>query len=137
MKLCIVTHRVVKGDGQGRVNYEVAWEAIRRGYHVTLLASSVDLALQQHSQVDWISIPVKGYPLQLVREIAFSTQTAWWLNKHQKEFDLIKLFLVQLLRLGEMLMQCILSIVPGCDRQSIVQNSIRACVAFTTGSTPL
>jgi Glycosyltransferase len=91
MKLCIVTHRVVKGDGQGRVNYEVAWEAIRRGYHVTLLASSVDLALQQHSQVDWISIPVKGYPLQLVREIAFSLQSAWWLNKHQKEFDLIKL----------------------------------------------
>ena len=91
MKLCIVTHRVVKGDGQGRVNYEVAWEAIRRGYHVTLLASSVDLALQQHSQVDWISIPVKGYPLQLGREIAFSLQSAWWLNKHQKEFDLIKL----------------------------------------------
>jgi glycosyltransferase involved in cell wall biosynthesis len=49
------------------------------------------LALQKHSQVDWIAIPVKGYPLQLVREIAFSTQTAWWLNKHQKEFDLIKL----------------------------------------------
>jgi glycosyltransferase involved in cell wall biosynthesis len=91
MKLCIVTHKVAIGDGQGRVNYEVAWEAIRRGHHVTLLASSVDLALQQHSQVDWISIPVKGYPLQLVREIAFSTQSAWWLNKHQKEFDLIKL----------------------------------------------
>jgi hypothetical protein len=91
MKLCIVTHKVAIGDGQGRVNYEVAWEAIRRGHHVTLLASSVDLALQQHSQVDWIAIPVKGYPLQLVREIAFSTQSAWWLNKHQKEFDLLKL----------------------------------------------
>jgi glycosyltransferase involved in cell wall biosynthesis len=91
MKLCIVTHKVASGDGQGRVNYEVAWEAIRRGHHVTLLASSVDLALQQHNQVDWIAIPVKGYPLQLVREIAFSTQSAWWLNKHQKEFDLIKL----------------------------------------------
>lgn len=91
MKLCIVTHKVAIGDGQGRVNYEVAWEAIRRGHHVTLVASSVDLALQQHSQVDWIAIPVKGYPLQLVGEIAFSTQTALWLNKHQKEFDLIKL----------------------------------------------
>jgi glycosyltransferase involved in cell wall biosynthesis len=91
MKLCIVTHKVAIGDGQGRVNYEVAWEAIRRGHHVTLLASSVDLALQQNSQVDWIPIPVKGYPLQLGREIAFSTQSAWWLNQHQKEFDLIKL----------------------------------------------
>ena len=91
MKLCIVTHKVAIGDGQGRVNYEVTWEAIRRGHHITLLASSVDLALQQHSQVNWIPISVEGYPLQLVREIAFSTKTAWWLNKHQKEFDLIKL----------------------------------------------
>ncbi len=29
--------------------------------------------------------------MQLVREIAFSLQSAWWLNKHQKEFDLLKL----------------------------------------------
>ena len=28
MKLCIVTHKVAIGDGQGRVNYEVAWEAV-------------------------------------------------------------------------------------------------------------
>ncbi|MGB7712013.1 MAG: hypothetical protein WBL95_21175 [Microcoleus sp.] len=35
MKLCIVTHKVAIDDGQGRVNYEVAWEAIRRGHHVT------------------------------------------------------------------------------------------------------
>jgi glycosyltransferase involved in cell wall biosynthesis len=90
MKLCIVTHRVVIGDGQGRVNYEVAWEAIRRGHHVTLLASSVDPELQQHSQVNWIFIPVKGYPTQLLREMAFSMQSGSWLHKHQSEFDLIK-----------------------------------------------
>lgn len=91
MKLCIVTHKVATGDGQGRVNYEVAWEAIRRGYHVTLLASSVDLELQKHSQVKWIPISVKGYPVQLLREMAFSVQSAAWLNQHQKEFDIIKL----------------------------------------------
>jgi glycosyltransferase involved in cell wall biosynthesis len=90
MKLCIVTHRVVIGDGQGRVNYEVAWEAIRRGHHVTLLASSVDPELQQHSQVNWIFIPVKGYPTQLLREMAFSIKSGWWLYKHQRKFDLIK-----------------------------------------------
>ena len=90
MKLCIVTHKVAIGDGQGRVNYEVAWEAIRRGHHVTLLASNVDPELQQHSQVNWIVIPVKRYPTQLFREIAFSIQSGWWLYKHQREFDLIK-----------------------------------------------
>jgi glycosyltransferase involved in cell wall biosynthesis len=91
MKLCIVTHKVTLGDGQGRVNYEVAWEAIRRGHHVTLLASSVDPELQQHSQVNWIFIPVKGYPIDLFREMAFSVQSGLWLLKHQREFDLIKL----------------------------------------------
>jgi glycosyltransferase involved in cell wall biosynthesis len=90
MKLCIVTHKVTLGDGQGRVNYEVAWEAIRRGHHVTLLASSVDPELQQHSQVNWIFIPVKGYPIDLFREMAFSVQSGLWLLKHQREFDLIK-----------------------------------------------
>ena len=54
MKLCIVTHKVKKGDGQGRVNYEVAKEAIRRGHHLTLLASEIAPELQQSSQVDWV-----------------------------------------------------------------------------------
>ncbi len=40
----------MKGDGQSRVNYEVTLEAIRRGHHVTLLASSVAPELQQNSQ---------------------------------------------------------------------------------------
>ncbi|HEY9608350.1 glycosyltransferase family 4 protein [Allocoleopsis sp.] len=90
MKLCIVTHTVMKGNGQGRVNYEVAWEAIRRGHHVTLLASSVAPELQQHSQVNWILIPVQRYPIDLFREMAFSVQSGLWLLKHQREFDLIK-----------------------------------------------
>lgn len=90
MRLCIVTHRVVLGDGQGRVNYEVAWEAIRRGHHVTLVASSVAPELQQNSQVNWIDIPVKGYPTQLLSQMVFSMQSGLWLHKHQREFDLIK-----------------------------------------------
>ena len=46
MNICIVTQRVMKGDGQGRVNYEITWEAVRRGHCVTLLASQIapDLA---------------------------------------------------------------------------------------------
>ncbi|MHC5824739.1 MAG: glycosyltransferase family 1 protein, partial [Nostoc sp.] len=50
MKLCIVTHKIKKGDGQGRVNYEVAQEAIRRGHHLTLLASEVAPELEDNSQ---------------------------------------------------------------------------------------
>ncbi len=90
MKLCIVTPCVAKGDGQGRVNYEIAWEAIRRGHHVTLLASKVAPELLNHSQVNWIDIPVKGWPTYLLREIIFAWRSADWLDKHRSELDLIQ-----------------------------------------------
>jgi glycosyltransferase involved in cell wall biosynthesis len=90
MKLCIVTHNVVKGDGQGRVNYEVLQEALHRGHHVTLLASRVSTDVAHHPLVNWIDIPVKGFPTQLVRGLIFSQRSAAWLQKHRQEFDLIK-----------------------------------------------
>lgn len=92
MKICIVTPSVIKGDGQGRANYEIVCEAIRRGHHVTLLASRVDQELQQSSLVKWISIPVKGWPTQLIRDMVFSEQSASWLRKHRLEFDLVQVY---------------------------------------------
>jgi glycosyltransferase involved in cell wall biosynthesis len=89
MKLCIVTPCVVKGNGQGRVNYEIAWEAIRRGHEVTLLTSSVAPELQQNSQVTWIDIPVKGVPTHLLREITFATRSAQWLHQNRPNFDAV------------------------------------------------
>ena len=89
MKLCIVTPNVVKGDGQGRVNYEIAWEAIRQGHHVTLLTSRVALELQKNSSVNWIEISVKGWKTQLVRDQVFARRSADWLGKHRSSFDLV------------------------------------------------
>jgi glycosyltransferase involved in cell wall biosynthesis len=89
MKLCIVTPCVAKGDGQGRVNYEIAWEAIRRGHHVTLLASRVAPELQNHSQVNWIDIQAKGWRTYLLRETVFAWRSADWLGKHRRELDLV------------------------------------------------
>ena len=91
MKLCIVTHKVLKGEGQGRVNiYEVACEAVRRGYHLTVLASSVSADLLQNSLVQWVPIAVKGLPTQLLKNLVFSQKSASWLRQHQDEFDVIK-----------------------------------------------
>lgn len=47
MKICIVTHKIKKGDGQGRVNYEVVMEAIRCGHQLTLLASEIAPELEK------------------------------------------------------------------------------------------
>jgi glycosyltransferase involved in cell wall biosynthesis len=90
MKLCIVTRSVLKGDGQGRVNYEVVREAIRCGHHVTLLASNVELDLQQQDQVQWVNISVKHYPTQLLSSLAFSHRCATWLQQHRTELDLVQ-----------------------------------------------
>ncbi|MBD2561708.1 MULTISPECIES: glycosyltransferase family 4 protein [Nostoc] len=90
MKLCIVTHKIKKGDGQGRVNYEVAQEAIRRGHQLTLLASEVAPELEENSQVNWIKIPVKGYPTEFIRNFIFAQKSADWLQKHRSGIDLVK-----------------------------------------------
>jgi glycosyltransferase involved in cell wall biosynthesis len=90
MKVCLVTHSVLKGDGQGRVNYEVVLEAICRGHNVTILASSISPNLQQHPQITWVPISVKGLPTALLRELFFSYQTADWLRQHRHQFDVIK-----------------------------------------------
>ncbi|MEH2193273.1 MAG: glycosyltransferase family 4 protein [Nostoc sp.] len=90
MKLCIVTHKIKKGDGQGRVNYEVANEAIRRGHQLTLLASEVAPELEENSQVNWVRIPVKDYPTEFVRNFIFAQKSADWLRKYRSEIDLVK-----------------------------------------------
>ncbi|MDF5735949.1 MULTISPECIES: glycosyltransferase family 4 protein [unclassified Nostoc] len=90
MKLCIVTHKIKKGDGQGRVNYEVAQEAIRRGHQLTLLASEVAPELEDNNQVNWIKIPVKAYPTEFVRNFIFAQKSARWLRQNRSGIDLVK-----------------------------------------------
>ncbi len=92
MKLCVVTPGVIRGDGQGRANYEIVWEAIRQGHQVTLVASQVAHDLQQQPQICWINIPTKQYPLALIREIVFAWRSSAWLRQHRHEFDLIQVY---------------------------------------------
>lgn len=89
MKLCIVTHSLIKGDGQGRVNYEVACEAIRRGHHVTVLASKIAPELEKHSSIDWVPISAK-VPTELMRNMVFAYKSTNWLKKHRDHVDLVK-----------------------------------------------
>jgi len=89
VKLCIVTHSLIKGDGQGRVNYEVACEAIRRGHHVTVLASKIAPELEKNSYINWVPISAK-VPTELMRNMVFAYKSTSWLRKHRNQLDLIK-----------------------------------------------
>jgi glycosyltransferase involved in cell wall biosynthesis len=90
MNICIVTHKLLTGDGQGRVNYEVASAAIGRGHQLTLLASEVSPDLLKSNLVTWVPIAVKGLPTELLKNLVFSHQSAAWLARHRAEFDLIQ-----------------------------------------------
>jgi glycosyltransferase involved in cell wall biosynthesis len=92
MKLCIVTPAVVKGDGQGRANYEITKEAIRRGHQVTLLTRKLAPELQHHAQVNWIDLAVEQLPTQFLQEMVFYGRSTNWLRKHRHEVDLIQVY---------------------------------------------
>ncbi len=91
MKICIVTHKIRKGDGQGRVNYEIAMELIRRGHQLTLLASEVAPELAESISVDWVPIIVHKYPTEFIRNLVFAQKSARWLRDHRGELDIVKL----------------------------------------------
>jgi glycosyltransferase involved in cell wall biosynthesis len=90
MKLCIVTHKLIKGDGQGRVNYEVAKEAIRRGHDITLVSHTIDPQLCDISKVCWIQIRVENIPTVWLRNLVFSLKSSYWLRKNSCKFDIVK-----------------------------------------------
>ena len=89
MRICIVTHKLQKGDGQGRVNYEIAWEALRKGHEVILVASYVDDALANHSNIEVVCISVASWPTELLKNIVFSMASACWLNQNRLSFDIL------------------------------------------------
>ena len=90
MKICIVTHNILKGDGQGRVNYEVAREAALRGHQVTLLASRIDEELLQIPQITWVPVSGNHLPTNLLKTMIFSWSAGRWIRKHHTEYDIIQ-----------------------------------------------
>lgn len=89
MRLAIVTHNVVRGDGQGRVNYEIARHALRHGYEVSVLADRVaDDLLAAGAR--WV--PVHPYPwrLNLVKFAEFALRANRTLARMPGAFDVVQ-----------------------------------------------
>ncbi|PKY11420.1 hypothetical protein B1757_04165 [Acidithiobacillus marinus] len=87
--LCMITHKLKKGDGQGRVNYEILLAAHAAGYAITLLASECTPEVLALNGVSWVSISVRGCPSQLLRNQIFALRTWWWLTRHAHKYNLI------------------------------------------------
>lgn len=80
----LVTHVVRRGDGQGRVNYEVVREALNQGWTTTLLASEISPELQTDHRVEWIPINARGIPSYLLREIVFAQRSSRALKRYRR-----------------------------------------------------
>jgi len=80
----LVTHVVRRGDGQGRVNYEVVREALNRGWTATLLASEISPELQTDPRVRWLPLGSRGIPSYLLRELVFAQRSQGILKRHRK-----------------------------------------------------
>ncbi|MFI2857939.1 glycosyltransferase family 4 protein [Paenibacillus sp. JSM ZJ436] len=89
MNICIVTHCVKKGDGQGRVNYEVVKKALEHGYKITIISSDLSIDLHEHPNVTWIRIAANGIPSNLLKNQYFAIVSALLIWSHKARADLI------------------------------------------------
>jgi glycosyltransferase involved in cell wall biosynthesis len=89
VRLAIVTHNVLRGDGQGRANYEIARHALRQGHKVSLLADAVDDDLVS-AGANWIKIQPRSLRrVNLFKVWAFARTANRLLTKMQDDFDLV------------------------------------------------
>ena len=89
MRLALITHKFVRGDGQGRVNYELARAALAAGHTVWLVASEVAPELASHPLARVVRIGVRGLPTALLQNQLFACKSAMWLWRHRAELNIV------------------------------------------------
>ena len=89
MHIALITHKFVRGDGQGRVNYEIAATALGAGHSLSLVASEIAPELAAHERVRAVRIGVERWPSALLRNQVFALKTTRWLERHRDELDVV------------------------------------------------
>ena len=88
MKIAIVTHCVAKGDGQGRVNYELVRFLLRQGLDVELIATRVDEDLLD-AGATWTPVRPHRFGTDLVTVWDFTQRVNRLLAERPDEYDLV------------------------------------------------
>lgn len=88
MRMAVVTHNVVKGDGQGRVNYEIVREALRQGVEVTLVADQVAPALLE-AGAQWHPIHPRLAAINLLKVWEFARRADGVLGTLAGRMDMV------------------------------------------------
>lgn len=89
MRVAIVTHKITPGDGQGRVNYEIARAGLEHGHQMVLIASEIAPDLEAHPSTEWVHIPVSRWPTELLRNQVFAWRSFRWLRNNRSRLDVV------------------------------------------------
>lgn len=89
LRLAVVTHNVIRGDGQGRANFEIVRHAAREGVVVTLISDRVDEDLLQEKNISWIKIQPKVRSNWLMHGLEFQARANRLLDRIGGQFDVI------------------------------------------------
>ncbi|PEN12984.1 glycosyl transferase [Longibacter salinarum] len=79
----------MKGEGQGRVNLELARLSAQHGHTITCLASDVDNRLLMEPNVEWVPMPDANAPNALLGNLRFAQESTSWIQEHGQDVDLI------------------------------------------------
>ncbi|WP_428393675.1 glycosyltransferase family 4 protein [Lichenicoccus sp.] len=89
MRFCIITPRVGRNDGQGRVNLEIAAEAARQGHDVVVIAEHVS-GLSADVQSKAIVLPPPDWlPTRLLRDQLFAWRSRNAVARDKAGYDAI------------------------------------------------
>lgn len=96
VKIVIVTHSVIKTNGQGLVNYQIAEKALKEKKEVVLVASEIDKELLKYSKMTWIKINPSKIKTALIRNQIFAIKASSWIKKnvHKNDILLVNGFIV-------------------------------------------
>lgn len=91
MRLAIVTHNVIRGDGQSRVALEIARFALAQGVSVSLLADRVNAEIRDLG-AQWIPVNPRFQRVHLFKVREFAHRANQILGQRRDEFDTVQAF---------------------------------------------
>jgi glycosyltransferase involved in cell wall biosynthesis len=89
LRIALVTRRVGYNDGQGRVNLEIAAEALRQGHTISLYSEHVDSHMIRAGALAQIAQPPAFLPGRMFRDQIFACRTAWRLARDVRSYDAV------------------------------------------------
>lgn len=84
LRIAVVTQKIVRHDGQGRVNAVVVDELLRRGHEVVAIASELADELARHPRLRWVRIDGGGGPTQLAKDQLFAWRASRALARERR-----------------------------------------------------